>query len=46
MKPNKSFKDLTSMLRQSFDQVKTKEIIEENKQEVMSFFGQTGEKIN
>lgn len=45
MKSNKSFKNLHSDIRQSFDKVKTKEIQEENKVEAIRFFNQTGERL-
>ena len=38
MRPNKSFKNLHNDIRQSFDNVKTKEIQEENKVEAINFF--------
>ena len=45
MQKNKSLKDLGNLMRQSFDSLKTKEIIDESKGEVNLFFGQTSEKI-
>ena len=46
MQKTKSLKDLGSILRQSLDQIKTKEIIEENKEEAVKFFDKTGERLN
>jgi len=40
-----SMADLKSTLRKSFGEVKLREIVEDNKQEVMEFFGQTSEKV-
>ena len=39
MKKNKSIKNLNSLMKESFDSINTKEIVEESKQEVNLFFG-------
>lgn len=40
-----SMADLRANLRKSFGEIKLKEIVEDNKQEVLEFFGQTSEKV-